>query len=191
MNENLVFIRKIKQNGQLGSLLWDVKAKRAWFTPEILPKSRALRWLMWTVIVSGILVTPYWLFDKMLNLPHFPIHNDFLWWLVLLTSLLLPAGLWWFGRQKVGYDVAQLQPFERVVSNADAALWTWLIERLWVWTVLFLLPPTVALFIVLFVVKRDPLDALLIVLHAALFFRRAIPHAIARVSVSAKRILEG
>lgn len=105
MNENLVFIRKIKQNGQLGSLLWDVKAKRAWFTPEILPKSRALRWLMWTV--------------------------------------------------------------------------------------LFLLPPTVALFIVLFVVKRDPLDALLIVLHAALFFRRAIPHAVARVSVRAKRILEG
>ena len=44
----------------------------------------------------------------------------------------------------------------------DQALKYWWFERLWVATVLLLLPPTSVLFLVLYMIKRDPLDALLI-----------------------------
>ena len=75
-------------------------------------------------------------------------------------------------------------------STLDKALKYWWFERLWVATVLLLLPPTSVLFLVLYMIKRDPLDALLITVHATLFMRRLIPHAFSRIMVSKRDIEE-
>lgn len=186
----LLAIAPITQAQQTGMLLVDKQAQKVYFTAQELPKPKAQKWLLWLLIMGSILVTPYWLFDKMFNLPHFPIHQPLLWWLVLAVTLGLPIIAWYVGRQKVHYDWQFVQPLTVDQSTLDQALKYWWFERLWVAFVLLLLPPTSLLFLVLYVIKSDPLDALLITVHATLFMRRLIPHAFSRIMVSKQNIEE-
>ncbi|WP_459524734.1 hypothetical protein [Leuconostoc lactis] len=186
----LMAIAPITQAQQPGMLLVDKQAKKVYFTAQRLPEPKSQKWLLWLLITSSVLVTPYWLFDKLLHLPHFPINQPIVWWLVLAITLGIPILAWYVGRQKVHYDVQQVQPLTVDQTTLDQALKYWWFERLWVATVLLLLPPTSVLFLVLYMIKRDPLDALLITVHATLFMRRLIPHAFSRIMVSKRDIEE-
>ncbi|MGX7043403.1 hypothetical protein [Leuconostoc holzapfelii] len=186
----LMAIAPIQQANQNGVLLVDKQAKQAYFTAQQLPTAKAQKWLLWLLIFSSILVTPYWLFDRMLHLPHFPIHQPIIWWLVLALTLGLPIVAWYVGRQRAHYDFQRVTPLAVDQATLDQALKYWWFERLWVAFVLLLLPPTSVLFLVLYVIKSDPLDALLITVHATLFMRRLIPHAFSRIMVSKQAIQE-
>ncbi|MDR2660750.1 MAG: hypothetical protein LBC17_01730 [Lactobacillaceae bacterium] len=184
-SQDLIFIRSTKN----GTLLADQKNKKVYFTPEILPESMAHHLLLWAVIISGILVTPYWIATKIpqLNIPHLIMPSGIFWWLGLVISLLIPYLLWLFGKQKKTYDINLIKPFNDT-NSVNKIMTGWFGERLWVIIVLFLLPPTVLLFVWLYFRKSDSLDLLLIILHWALFFRRLTPHAFTRIFITEKQI---
>jgi hypothetical protein len=182
-------IRPFVQNNINGTLVADSKIKKIYFTPEIIPESKAHKWLLWAVIISGILVTPWWIVSKFINVPHIIINNSILWWIVLFLTFILPIILWRVGRSKISYNQELFEPISASDSDIKDDLETWDIERIWVWTVLFILPPTALMFVGFFAWKKDLLDALLITLHFSLFLRRLIPHAYKRITLSKKTIL--
>ncbi|CAH1853483.1 hypothetical protein [Convivina praedatoris] len=190
MKDYLMAIAPIRQNDQNGTLIVDRQQQKSYFTPQVLPEPQAERWLLWMLIISGVLVTPYWLLKYFVTLPRIIIHNPALWWLILFLTAGLPILAWIFGRQKQGYDAKQLIPLTVDVSDLTKQLQKWPFERAWVLFVLTLLPPTALMFLVLYIIKADVVDALLITVHGALFMRRLIPHAISRIRVSTKQIIE-
>lgn len=187
---HLITMASIRQEGKVGTLLVDKRHHEVYFTPQVLPEAKADKWLLWLLIVSGILVTPYWLFDRFVTLPHFVIHQPILWWLCLFLTAGLPFLAWYFGRQKGNYNLTQLKPLTVKKDELLVDLKHWWFERLWIAFVLFLLPPTSIMFFVFYVIKSDPLDALLITVHAALFLRRLKPNAISRIMITTKDILK-
>lgn len=177
------------RHNALGSLVYNLADRRYYWTPQILPDSKSYQWQLWIVIITGILVTPWWLFDKFIPLPHYIITNPIMWWFYLALGLFLPAILWWFGRQKTVFDTTQLVPFDQQ-TDPKVLMRGWFFERAWILFVLLLLPPTVLLFVWLFWLKSDFLDILLMMLHAALFWRRLIPHAFKRIALSGKELIK-
>ncbi|CAK8054056.1 hypothetical protein [Eupransor demetentiae] len=190
MKDTIMAIRPVNQKGQAGTLVVDTKAKKSYFTPEELPASKAHVWLLWCLIISGILVTPYWLFQGFLHLPRLIVHNTALWWLILFLTAGVPLLAWLFGQPKVNFDHAKLEPLTLDKWELRNSLRTWLFERAWVAFVLILLPPTTVMFLVFYIIKADALDALLITVHGSLFLRRLIPHALQRIRVSTKQIID-
>lgn len=190
MKDYLMAIRQVEQAGQLGTVIVDRQKKQAYFTPQVIPEPIADRWLLWLLIISGVLVTPYWLLKYVITLPRLIVHNPYLWWLILFLTAGLPVIAWVVGRQKERYDANRLEPLRLTPEQLRTHLKKWPFERGWVLFVLTLLPPTTLMFLILFIVKRDVVDALLITVHGALFMRRLIPHAFARIRVSTQNIID-
>lgn len=56
---HLITMASIRQEGKVGTLLVDKRHHEVYFTPQVLSEAKADKWLLWLLIVSGILVTLY------------------------------------------------------------------------------------------------------------------------------------
>ncbi|WEV53998.1 hypothetical protein OZX65_04515 [Leuconostocaceae bacterium ESL0723] len=190
MKDYLMAIGRVRQDGVKGTLIVDKQLKQTFFTPQIVPESKAHRWLLWLLIISGVLVTPWWLLKYVMTVPHVILRNPWAWWLVLFLTAGLPIIAWLVGRQREHYQRQYLQPVTLEAKELRRQLHYWPFERAWIWFVLTLLPPTSLMFLGFYIVKADIVDALLITVHATLFMRRLIPHAFSRIMISTKKLVD-
>ncbi|MBS9336119.1 hypothetical protein [Fructobacillus papyrifericola] len=142
-------------------------------------------------LISAIIGTILWLGKFFFPLPKITLTNPLAWWLGLFITTILPAYFWWRAyRETKKQPVVEedLQPFQPSALQKKYLKGKWGFERAWIIFVLLLLPPTTLLFLILYIVKMNLVDAVLLTLHGTLFLRRLQPDVWQRLKLPARKL---
>ncbi|MCK8617143.1 hypothetical protein LNP00_02005 [Fructobacillus sp. M158] len=145
-----------------------------------------------TFLISAIIGTVLWLGKLFFPIPKITLTNPFYWWLGLFLTTILPAYFWWrayHNKKQHPIEAAAFKPFQPSALQKKYLKGKWGFERVWILFVLLLLPPTSLLFLILYIVKMNLVDAVLLTLHGTLFLRRLQPDVWQRLKLKARQLM--
>lgn len=164
--------------GKSRKMIYYASDDKQYYQGEITPKTGYDLALFISFLTSAIIGTVLWLGKFFFPIPKITVSNPILWWFAFVVTTILPAFSWWMAYRTAKKRVdnhLNLQPFQPNDQQKRYLKNKWSFERAWILFVLLLLPPTTLLFFVLYLVKMNLIDAVLLTLHGTLFLRRLQP----------------
>ncbi|CAK1231743.1 hypothetical protein [Fructobacillus fructosus] len=173
--------------GKSRKMIYYASDDKQYYQGEITPKTDYDLALFISFLTSAIIGTVLWLGKFFFPIPKITVSNPILWWFGFVVTTILPAFFWWMAYQAAKKRVdnhLNLQPFQPNDQQKRYLKNKWSFERAWILFVLLLLPPTTLLFFVLYLVKMNLIDAVLLTLHGTLFLRRLQPGLLERLKLA-------
>lgn len=190
MSNTLIRLVPLKKQGHRQTIYYD-PIKGCYFTREMPPKKGYNLALFIAFLTSAIIGTILWVGKFFFPLPKITLSNPVFWWAGFILAILLPTFFWLMAYRQEKNDEQWRKELSPCSLSQEERTWLrnkWRFERGWIIFVLVLLPPTSLLFIILYVVKMNLIDAVLYTLHATLFMRRLQPDVWQRIKFTGKEI---